>query len=97
MLQELAHRCEKAAIAKQKQEGRKHLHTSIRFYRKQHAAGRYFLHEHPWPASSWKEDCVLEIWALPEVEVVRSSMCRFLMKVFSEVQKDREWGTTLAG
>ena len=32
-----------------------HLHTACSFYRKQVEAGRFFLHEAPWSATSWKD------------------------------------------
>ena len=39
----------------------------------------YFLHEHPYSASSWKEPCVEEIMATKGVKVVRGDMCAFGM------------------
>ena len=38
-------------------EGRRHLSISMEGCKKQHLAGRLFLHEHPHTASSWEEDC----------------------------------------
>ena len=45
-----------------------HLRNSCSFYRKQLKAGRLFLHEAPWNATSWKDP-----------EVVRGPMCRWEM------------------
>jgi len=39
----------------------------------------YFLHEHPYSASSWKEEYVQEIMNQPGVKVVRGDMCAFGM------------------
>ena len=33
-----------------------HLHTSCDVYEKQINEGRYFLHEAPWGATSWKDE-----------------------------------------
>ena len=42
----------KARIA----EGKRHLHTCVKLYHKQHDAGRFFLHKHPATAKSWEDD-----------------------------------------
>jgi hypothetical protein len=60
-------------------EARHHLHVSCKMYRKQHDAGRTFLHEAPWGASSWKDPEVQAILALPGVKLVRGPMCRWHM------------------
>ena len=39
----------------------------------------YFLHEHPWSATSWNEPRVQELLKYPDVEVVKSDMCCFGM------------------
>ena len=49
----------------------------------------YFLHEHPATASSWKNDLVKDILAMPGVRRVVSPMCSFGM-----TQED-ELGTAL--
>ena len=38
--------------------GRIHLAFCAELYQMQLSAGRYFLHEHPLTASSWKENCI---------------------------------------
>lgn len=35
----------------------------------------YFLHEHPYSATSWKEESVKEVVGIPGVRVVRGDMC----------------------
>ena len=59
-------------------EGRQNLKTACDMKKRQHRRKRYFLHEHPKPAASWKEDCVKEV-ELPGVVVVEGPMCRWKM------------------
>ena len=61
-------------------EGRVGLKVACRAYKKQYDAGRFFLHEHPTYASSWKESCVAELLKLPDVYYAQWPMCRFDMK-----------------
>ncbi|CAK0829612.1 unnamed protein product, partial [Prorocentrum cordatum] len=48
----------------------------------QHSRGKWFLFEHPWTASSWKEECIKGIRELPGVIVVRGSQCVFGAKSY---------------
>ena len=41
---------------KRMKEALHHLHTSCDVYEKQIQQGRYFLHEAPWGATSWKDE-----------------------------------------
>ena len=41
-------------------EARMHLTFVCRLYLLQHEAGRYFIHEHPQGASSWREECIMD-------------------------------------
>ena len=45
-----------------------HMEFVTGLYKEQVLAGRYFLHEHPLCATSWKLDCILDVMALPGVE-----------------------------
>ena len=56
-----------------------HLHNSCRVYRKQLDAGRLFLHEAPWNATSWKDPEVKELTDRPDTYLVRGPMCRWEM------------------
>ena len=56
-----------------------HLHNSCSFYRKQLKAGRLFLHEAPWNATSWKDPEVKELADRPDTYLVRGTMCRWEM------------------
>ena len=40
-------------VEKERQIGRRHLWVACQAYKSQIRRGRYFLHEHPWSASSW--------------------------------------------
>ena len=40
---------------------RRHLEFMVKLYRRQAECGRYFLHEHPAHASSWKEPCMVRL------------------------------------
>ena len=60
-------------------EGKLHLAFCMEMYREQIKSGRYFLHEHPWSASSWKEFSVENISEQENVYCVRSNMCQFGM------------------
>ena len=60
-------------------EALNHLHVSCEMYRKQYDAGRWFLHEAPWSATSWKDPEVQELLSREGVRVVRGPMCRWGM------------------
>ena len=60
-------------------EGKTHLKFCMMLYQIQIDNGMYFLHEHPYSASSWKEECVQEIMNQEKVRVVRGDMCAFGM------------------
>ena len=42
-------------------QARTHLKFVCELYIMQHEAGRYYLHEHPQGASSWKEQCIIDV------------------------------------
>ena len=65
---------------KRMSEALHHLHVSCKMYRKQYDSGRWFLHEAPWGAASWKDPQVQAILALPGVYLVKGPMCRWEMK-----------------
>ena len=68
-------------VADERAWGRRHLRTSIRFYRGQYDAGRYFLHEHPDGADSWQDPEMKALQALPGVFTVKGPMCRWDMPI----------------
>ncbi len=47
-----------------------HIEWMMRFYKKQVDGGRWFLHEHPLTATSWKLPCVMKMMAESGVRCV---------------------------
>jgi hypothetical protein len=78
--------------------GRKHLRTSIEAYRRQMARGRYFVHEHPAGANSWKTPEAQEFSKDPRVFFVKGPMCRWDMQQedmhgVGHIRKNTGWWT----
>ena len=80
------------------EEGRDHLRTAVDSYEEQHRQGRFFLHEHPKPSSSWDEPEIQRLMAMDGLFVVTSPMCKWHM--MSEdgqgvgfVKKETQWVT----
>lgn len=90
-----------AAVAAQKEKGLKMFRVACRNYRMQYDRGRYFLHEHPWPAESWNEPEMQELLTLPGVRKVKGPMCRWDMRAEDKrglqgegfVRKETGWVT----
>ena len=82
-----------------------HLHTSCDVYEKQIQQGRYFLHEAPWGATSWKDERVERISQRDDVYVVRGPMCKWGMTATDRrglqgtgyVRKETGWMTNHPG
>ena len=66
-----------------REEGRVHLRFAARLYRRQVRAGRYFPHEHPSGATSWKEPSMKAIRHLPEVDTSKCDQCMYGCKAHS--------------
>ena len=49
-------------------------------YLHQIAEGRYFLHEHPWSATSWQLECLMGLLRLLEVVEVRVDQCAYCLE-----------------
>ena len=58
----------------------RHLKVACDGYKSEVRRGRYFLHEHPWSASSLKADDLQEVMRLPGVQVVKGPMRRWVMR-----------------
>ena len=56
-----------------------HVRFCCEIYKLQVAEGRYFLHEHPQTASSWKLKCVQEVEKLEGVMTMVAHMCQYGM------------------
>ena len=64
-------------------EAKTHLEFSAEIYQMQIDEGRYFLHEHPTTASSWRYDCMQRLIVNPYVGSIVFHMCQYGM-----MQKD---------
>ena len=64
-------------VAQAISEGRTHLNFVVSLYRKQMMRGKYFLHEHPATALSWKEDTVAALVKSPLVHSVVADQCMY--------------------
>ena len=64
-------------IRREKVRALVHMQFVCELYDMQHAAGRYFLHEHPSTASSWNLRCIRRIMKLEGVNRIRSDQCQF--------------------
>ena len=74
------------------EQGRVHLEFVVKLYKYQISQGRYFVHEHPWAATSWKEECMRSLREEPTVRTVRGDMCRHGMTLEGEkVYKPTGW------
>ena len=82
-----------------------HLHTACDAYEVQLNAGRYFLHEAPWSASSWNDERVERIASRDDVYTVRGPMCKWGMQATDRrglqgngyVRKETGWMTNHPG
>ena len=76
------------------EKAKRHVKFCCSLYKLQSSSGRYFLHEHPWTARSWKLQCIEEVGNLPGAQKVQTHMCRFGME--SHVDKsDGEKGPVM--
>ena len=60
-------------------DARMHLEFSLQIYKKQHQAGRSFLHEHPFSAISWKAQVTMSLASVDGVIKTKAHMCRYGM------------------
>ena len=63
---------------------RKHLPFATQLYKLQVQTGRYFLHGHPSGASSWQEQCVMDVMKMQGVQKVVGNQCRYGLKAKGE-------------
>ena len=82
-------------LEEEKKAGRQHLEFCMKLYNNQIDGGRYFLHEHPLTATSWKEKSVTDTMKREGVVKVRSDMCKFGM--YQENEKGVEFVKKLEG
>ena len=65
------------AVRLKLEEGRLHLRFVCSLYRRQLARGKYFLHEHPASAMSWKEEDIASLARLPMTQTVTMHQCQY--------------------
>ena len=64
----------------------KHMRFAVKMYRVQLEGGRYFIHEHPAEATSWRLPEIRRLWKEDGVKVVIADQCEYGL-----TSKD-EWG-----
>ena len=57
--------------------GKVHLEFAMQIYRDQLSRGRYFLHEHPATAESWKHPGMTKLLSMPGVNAVVTDQCMY--------------------
>ena len=67
-------------VEKELREAREHIRTCCKAYERQYHNHRYFVHEHPLTAKSWKLPEIEAISRLPGVQCIRVDMCEYGMK-----------------
>ena len=75
------HKMDPSVVKAKIREGVRHVMFCIELYKEQLRAGRYFLHEHPWPAWSWRLPGMQDLKAMPGVILGKGHMCRHGMLV----------------
>ena len=58
-------------------EGVGHMQFVADLYEYQASEGRYFLHEHPWAATSWNLQCMQKVLGMPGVVEIRVDQCAY--------------------
>ena len=72
-------------VAKELAQAHAHILFCFEMYEIQRRSGRYFAHEHPSSASSWKLPVVLEMLLKEDVELIEIDMCDFGMTATDEL------------
>ena len=71
-------RMDAAKVQEKLEEGRLHLQFVTSLYREQLKRGKFFLHEQPATAMSWKEECIeklMDDW--PDLHLVTADQCSY--------------------
>ncbi len=66
-------------VEAERKAGERHLQFCLEIYMIQIKAKRYFIHEHPNTATSWKMQSVVELMAMENVDHAVADMCQFGM------------------
>ena len=73
-------------IQERMQQARRYVKFCASNYEFQRSKGRYFIHEHPWLATSWELDCISKLEGYDDVRKVLTHMCQFGMTSRTEGQ-----------
>merc|ERR1712051_23843 len=68
----------------------KHMEFAVKMYRIQLKEGRYFIHEHPAGAISWRMEVIKKLWGEEGVRAVVADQCEYGL-----MSRDR-WGSAPA-
>ena len=60
-------------------QAKRYVKFCTEIYEHQRKNGRFFLHEHPWMATSWKLECITKLENYEDVRKVKTHMCQFGM------------------
>ena len=80
-------RMDTAMVQQYMDYGRSHLRFCAKLYKMQIDQGRYFVHEHPQSASSWKESCIKQLLQKEGVQQVVAEQCCYGLKAHDGVQE----------
>ena len=61
------------------EQARRYVRFRAAIYEHQRTNGQYFLHEHPWLATSWQLDVMTRHEGYPDVRKVQTHMCQLGM------------------
>ena len=70
------------------ENGRRHLEFAAQLYEAQSKAGRYYLHEHPASASSWKEPAIQNLINNHGGILTTAHLCQYGMKSTDQLGED---------
>ena len=79
-----AHKRDPKVINEERRRGERHLNFCIKVYLQQVKAGRFFVHEHPDAASSWKIEGMIELMMMAGVDAARVDMCQFGLTIIEK-------------
>ena len=88
-----AHRRDPQAVQEQLDRAIKHMRFVCKVYKRQIDEGRYFLHEHPAAASSWKLPCIQQVMNEEGVDTIVMDQCQLGQKAEdgSPIRKPTKW------
>ena len=73
------------------EQAKRYVKFCTEIYQHQIENGRYFLHAHPWLATSWGLEHIEKLEKREDVTKVLTRMCQFGRRL-ARVAKDRSWG-----